>query len=98
MVQQGVHQRAGPVTTTGMHNQASRFVDNEQHFVFINNIERNIFRLFGQVASILRLIDEQEFTAIQLALGLDLALAVDQHVTVAHPGLHTVARVLRQEF
>ncbi len=45
--QQGVHHRPMPLTGGGMYNHTGRFVNRGQTVIFIQDIERNIFRRSG---------------------------------------------------
>ena len=40
----GIHQRAGIVSVSGMHDQPCRFVDHQQIVIFVHDFYRNIFR------------------------------------------------------
>ena len=46
MISQGIDQRTRIVSEARMNNQAGRLIYNNQRLVFINNIKRNVFRLY----------------------------------------------------
>lgn len=45
MMEQCVHQCVLPLTSSGMNHESCRFVDHDQLFILIKNIERDRFRL-----------------------------------------------------
>ena len=45
MVKQGINQSSAMRSGRRMYSHSCRFVDNQQVIVFINNVQRNIFRL-----------------------------------------------------
>ena len=40
----GIDQRAGIISASGMHHQSRRFVHHHQVFVFVHDVEGNVFR------------------------------------------------------
>ncbi len=44
-MQQGVDQRAGRIARAGMHDQPGRLVDDDHMFVFVEHVQRDVFRL-----------------------------------------------------
>ena len=64
MISQGIDQCTRIVTEARMNNQAGRLIYNNQRLVFINNIKRNVFRLYQIL--IARTIEQKRYDIVGL--------------------------------
>ena len=95
VMQQRIHQRTAPIAATRMHHKPGRLVDDKQRVVLEDDIERDVFRGFRTVASIVGHGDGQRLATEQFALGFAHRFAIDSDTAFLHPVLQTVARMLR---
>lgn len=98
MVQKCVYQCIVLVFIVGMDNQIGWFVDDDQCFVFENDVEWDIFWLFGNILGIVWFIDDQLFVVYQFVFGFVFGFVIDLYVVVMNLFLQVVVRVLWEYF